>query len=158
MRGEVRRTKFLGPVPVCSRCLCAVYGCHNQIWAGGQARRWHARPPAGLKSGEPPPGATMGHGCQMGIARFLDCLGLALQAWLTMAPLHCKICHLATLAAMTRGRLVCVLSVGHEDDTFSLSLYLFPPSPTAPCLFILSNLGSVVPKSSTLRCMFLLYF
>ena len=46
------------------------------------------------------------HGCQMAIAKFLDCMFLALRAWRTMVPLRLKIwslgkgikfCHLAAL-------------------------------------------------------------
>ena len=40
------------------------------------------------------------YGCQMAIARFLDRMCLALRVFWTMATLHCKICHLATLSSI----------------------------------------------------------
>ena len=57
-------------------------------------------------------GKCLTHGCQMAIARFLDCMCLAL--WASGLWLRCKICHLATLATNDRKMLDSVVRFHHQ--------------------------------------------
>ena len=76
------------------------------------------------------------HGCQMAIARFLDCMCLALLDY-GSATLRCQICHLATLTQITEeegrttGEYLVVLEEGFYDAQFLILVTFTYPNCSA---------------------------